>query len=72
MTIQLLVDNDTDTTEPSTNDDFLVDIKYMLDDLCAKATKGNIYLDDIMVSADHAIRPKGIDAFHLSKSEESN
>ena len=39
----------------------------MLDDVYAEATKGNIYLDDIMVRADHASRPNGIDASHLSK-----
>ena len=39
----------------------------MLYDLYAKATKGNIYLDDIMVSAAHASRPNGIDAYQLSK-----
>ena len=66
-----MVNNDTEATEPSTDNDLLDDITDMLDDLYAKATKGNIYLDDIIVSADHARRPKGIDAFHLSKSEES-
>ena len=39
----------------------------MLYDLYAEATKGNINLDDIMVSAGHAIITKGIDAYHLSK-----
>ena len=39
----------------------------MLDDLYAEATKFNIKLDDIMVSAARASRPKGIDASHLSK-----
>ena len=39
----------------------------MLYDLYAKATKGNIYLDDIMVSAAHASRTKVIDASHLYK-----
>ena len=39
----------------------------MLDDLYAKSTKGNRYLDDIMVSDNHARRPKGIDTSHLSK-----
>ena len=38
----------------------------MLDDLYAKATKVNIHLDEIMVSADHAIRPRGIEASYLS------
>ena len=66
-TNQFLVDNDTEATKPSTNDDFLVDRTHMLDDLYSEATKGNINLDDTMVSAAHKIRPKGIDASHLSK-----
>ena len=49
----------------------MVDITDMLDDLDAKATKGNIYLDDIVVRDAYAIRPKGIDAYHISKSGES-
>ena len=39
---QFLVGNDTKTTVPSTDNDLLVDSKDMLDDLYAKATKGNI------------------------------
>ena len=66
-TNQFLVDNDTEATKPSTNDDFLVDRTHMLDDLYSEATKGNINLDNTMVSAAHKIRPKGIDASHLSK-----
>ena len=67
MTSHFLVDNDTEATEPSTHNDLLDDITDMLDDLYAKATKGNIYLDDIMVSAAHTSIPKGIDASQLSK-----
>ena len=66
-TRHLLVEDDYEATEPSTNNDFLIKIKYILDDLYAKATKVNIYLDDIMVSAAHVSRHKGIDASHLSK-----
>ena len=66
-TSQFLFNNDTKATEPSTGDDFLDYSTDMLDDLYAKATKGNIYLDEIMVSATHSSRPKGIDASHLSK-----
>ena len=62
-----MVDDDTEATEPSTDDDFSVDSIDMLDDLYAEATKGYIYLDDIMVSTAHASKPKGIDASHLSK-----
>ena len=39
----------------------------MLDDLYDEATKCNTHIDDIMVSAAHTSRPKGIDASHLSK-----
>ena len=66
-TSQFLVDDDTKAMEPSTDNDFLVDSTNMLDDFYSKATKGNIYLDDIVVSATHTSRPKGIDASHLSK-----
>ena len=66
-TSQFLVDDDTEVTDPSTNNYLLVDITDMLDDLFAEATKGNIYLDDIMVRAAHASIPKGIDASHLFK-----
>ena len=66
-TSKLLVEYYTEATEPSTNGDLSIDSTDMLDDLYDEATKDNIYLDDIMVSASHARRPKGIDAFHLSK-----
>ena len=66
-TSQFLVEDDTKAMEPSTDNDLSVYSTYMLYDLYAKATKGNIYIDDIMVSADHASRPKGIYASHLSK-----
>ena len=45
----------------------MVDSTDILDDLYAKATKGNIYLDDIMVSTAHLSGPKGIDTSHLYK-----
>ena len=66
-TSQFLVNDGTEATQPSTNDYFMVESTDMLDDLYAKATKGNICLDDIMVIAAHAVRPKGIDTYHLSK-----
>ena len=66
-TRQFLVDDDTEETEPSTDDDLSVDSTYMLDDLYAEATKVNIHFDDIMISSAHASRPKGIVALHLSK-----
>ena len=66
-TSQFLVYNDNKAAEPSNDNNFLVAITDMLDDLYTRATKGNIYLDDIMASADHENRPKGIDNSHLSK-----
>ena len=66
-TSHFLVNNDTKATEPCTNNDFLVNSKDMLDELSADSTKGNVYLDDIMVSAAHTSRPKGISASHFSK-----
>ena len=62
-----MVNDDTEATEPSTDNELLVNSTYMLDDLYAEYTKGNIHLDEIMVSADHASIPKGIDDSHLSK-----
>ena len=64
---QFLVDNDTTATEPSSDDDFLVDNTDMLDDLYAEATKVNIYIDDIMVSTTHVSITESIDTSHLSK-----
>ena len=66
-TSQFLVDDDTEATEPSLSDDYSADSTYILDELFAEATKLNIYLDEIMVSAAHASIPKGICASHLYK-----
>ena len=66
-TSQFLFNNDTKATEPSTGDDFSVDSTDMLDYLYANSTRGNIYLNDIMISATHAIRPTVIEASHLFK-----
>ena len=66
-TSQFLVNDDIKATEPRTDNYLSADSIYMLDDLYDKATKGNIYLDDIMVSTANASIPKGIDASHLSK-----
>ena len=41
-TSQFLVDNHTKATEPSTNNDFLVETTDILDNLYSEATKGNI------------------------------
>ena len=67
MTRQFLVDNNTEATEPSTNDDLSVDSTDMLDEFYVEAIKVNIYIYYILVSIAHASRPKGIDASHLSK-----
>ena len=62
-----MVEDDTEATEPSNVNDLSVDSTDMLYDLYAKATKGNINLDGIMVKAAYSSRPKGIDASNLSK-----
>ena len=64
---QFLVDYDTEATEPIAKGDLSVDSTDILDDLYAKSTKGNIHIDDIMFSADHASKTKHIDSSYLSK-----
>ena len=43
-------------------------VDQLLDELYEGALKGEIDLDDIMVSASHASRAKGVDAQHLAKT----
>ena len=67
---EFLVEDDSSTT--STDDDMMVetveeDDEQTLDNLFEHVTKGEIDLDEIMVSAAHASKSKGIDAEHLSK-----
>ncbi len=66
--------NATQDTAPSTDDE---DSSSNLDEeqeelmrdlLCAEALKGTLDLDDLMVSAAHASRSKGVNAEHLSKT----
>ena len=64
----LVEDDETIATELSTYDDESVGGDQMLDDLFEKSMKGEIDLDEIMVSASHAGKSKGIEAHHLSKT----
>ena len=66
-------DDDTLASESSTQDSEDED-EYsegeddrLLDDLYEGSIRGEVDLDEIMVSATHARRPKGINAEHLSK-----
>jgi hypothetical protein len=70
----LLQDDDTAATDPSTDDsdydsseDDDNEDSRLLDQIYAGTTKGEIDLDDYMISALHARRTQGIDAAHLSK-----
>ena len=65
-----LVDDDNCTLamEPSTDDDSSVGSEQLLDQLYDESLKGEIDLDDIMLSAAHTGKRKGIDAEHLSKT----
>jgi hypothetical protein len=69
-------DDDTVETEPSTDADSEEeeegeypddDEEALLDGILDHAMNGEIDLDEVMASAAHARRPKGIDATHLSK-----
>ena len=69
-------DDDTVETEPSTDadseedeneEDSDDDEEALLDEILEHAKNGEIDLDEVMASAAHARRPKGIDAKHLSK-----
>jgi len=69
---EYLLDDDTTATDALTDDDMSQsgsdnDEDQALDDLYESATKGNIDLDAIMVSAASAGKPKGVDPSHLSK-----
>jgi hypothetical protein len=70
----LVEDDDTVVTDPSTdasdndesdNDDD--EHARLLDEIYTRSTKGEIDLDDFLVSAAHARRTQGMDAAHLSK-----
>jgi hypothetical protein len=63
---EFLVDDDDSATEDPTDSES-EDDEQVLDDLFDRVTKGDLDLDEIMVSAAHAGKSKGIDAAHLSK-----
>jgi hypothetical protein len=71
----LVSDDDTIATDPSTNDsdydesdlDHDESDTLLLDKIYERSSKGEIDLDDFLVSAAHARRTQGLDAAHLSK-----
>ena len=69
----LVEDDDTAATDPSTDesdselDDDDDEHAQLLDKIYEQSTKGEIDLDDFLVSAAHAQRTQGMDATHLSK-----
>ena len=64
---EFLVHDDDSTTEIDEDNALNESDDHTLDELFASMTKGEIDLDDIMISATHASKPKGTDAAHLSK-----
>jgi hypothetical protein len=68
------VDEDESVTQALDDDDNMSvsdspeDEDQWMDDLCENVAKGEIDLDEIMVSASHAGKPKGVDPAHLSKT----
>jgi uncharacterized protein (DUF342 family) len=69
---EFLVEDEASTSSASTDTDMEVETveeedEHILDNLFVIVTKGEVDLDEIMVSAAHAGKPKGIDAEHLSK-----
>ena len=59
--VETVNDNDSESSSSESRDD------ESATTLFESSLQGEIDLDDIMVSAAHARRPKGIDAEHLSK-----
>jgi hypothetical protein len=71
---KFLVEDEASTSSASTDTDMEVETvedeedEHILENLFVSVTKGEVVdLDEIMVSAAHAGKPKGIDAEHLSK-----
>jgi hypothetical protein len=68
------VDEDESVTQNSDDDDNMSmsdspeDEDQWKDNLHENVTKGEIDLDETMVSASHAGKPKGVDPAHLSKT----
>jgi hypothetical protein len=60
-------DDDSQDNEPSNNDDSSNEDDLLFDKIYEGSLRGEIDLDDIMLSAAHADRSKGINAEHLSK-----
>jgi hypothetical protein len=66
--VETVDDDDTQEDEPSSDDNSSNADDLLLDEIYEGSLRGEIDLDDIMVSAAHAGRSKGIDAKHLSKT----
>jgi hypothetical protein len=68
LSSEFLVDDNGSTTHDSTNSDTSdEEDEKVLDDLYESVTNGNIDLNEIMLSAAHASKSRGVDAAHLSK-----
>ena len=64
----LVEDDDTQATESSTDDDTSTGSEELLDELYAGSLRGEIDLDEIMISAAHAGRTTGLTAANLAKT----
>jgi hypothetical protein len=66
--LHLASDTESDSDDSSIgSDDSSIGDGDALDDLFDEATRGNIDLDEVMLSATHAQKTRGVDANHLSK-----
>jgi hypothetical protein len=68
MNVDTVDDNKSQDDEASNDDNSSNEDDLLFDDIYEGSLRGEIDLDDIMVSAAHAGRSKSIDAKHLSKT----
>ena len=66
-TVEMEPSTDADSQEEEMGEDSEDDKDALLDEILEHAMNGKVDLDEVMASAAHARRPKGIDATHLSK-----
>jgi hypothetical protein len=64
----LVEDDETQATEPSTDDDTSTGSEDLLDELYEESLQGEIDLDEIMISAAHAGQTTGLTAANLAKT----
>jgi hypothetical protein len=64
----LVDDDDSEATEPCSDNDSLEEDDLLYDSIYEESLRGELDLDDIMLSAAHAGRSKGINAEQLSKT----